>query len=987
MKKTYNRSKTFLGLPLIGGLITALLFSFLVEAKPSKTPKDYSLSSLRVLNRVVLLVKEHYVEPERIRPRDMLLSALEAVEKRVPEVLVDEPTGDRLRIQVGKELRVFLIEDMSSLWELSFRLREVFRFLENKVSPDFDKRQIEYAAVNGMLSKLDPHSVLLEPRVSREMKLSTRGEFGGLGIVISIRDGFLTVISPIDGTPAAAAGVRAQDRIVKIGEESTINMALDEAVDRLRGKPGTKVTITIQRKGEKKQREIDIIRAIIKVDSVSHQLLNDNTGYIKIKAFQGKTAQDVKNALRTMEKEAKGKFKGVILDLRNNPGGLLDQAVAVSNVFLDGGVVVATQGARAHDRKEEHARPGKDKLKYPVVVLVNGGSASASEIVAGALKNQDRALVVGEQTFGKGSVQMLYDFPDTSSLKLTIAHYLTPGDISIQSVGITPDIALLPMTVESRDALNLFPDTHTREKDLQSHLDDHRTRSQKPEMTLSFVQKKITEDEMEAQRVSSSFVAGFETDLAQQLLAIVQGRDRDALLRAANQILAAQKRKQMTRTKEALKDFGVDWRDGKSMGEAKLETKVVEKVFGEAGKELVFNLEVKNVGSEPIFRVYGNSESRTPLFADREFLFGYLAPGEAKTWSVKIPLSKDVDSRRDLMRVQFFHGQDKAAGALDVPIVIHGLAHPRLSFSYFIDDWESGNGDGLLQVGEAVDLVVVLENTGMGLAPEPTILVRNEGGAELFIEKGRVQLEKIERNQMGTARLSFKIRGGADQTKMKIQVFDAVMGDYWTDQVTLPIQAKSGVRGRKMTGTFMPANGSFPAYASTDTTTSPVATILSDAAVPVDYELAGQYRLDLGGGLKAFAPKEAMRRAVGAKTSASVSALRSGIEWERTRVPPMIQFAGHETKPQEADKTYNLVAKISDDGPVQDVFVYVNEQKVHYETLAGKKAVDLDIQTRINLQPGVNRITVVAREDDEYAQRRSLTVFSKHGDPVAPLPQ
>ena len=832
LNNPYRRFPNAVTKPLLGLLAFAFLVSPPSLAKSSKTPKDYSLSSLRILNRVVLLVKEHYVEPERINPREMLISALEAVEKRVPEVLVDEPKGDRLKIQVGKDQRVFLIEDMSSLWELSFRLREVFRFLETQVSPDFDRRDIEYAAVNGMLSKLDPHSILLEPRVSKEMKLSTRGEFGGLGIVISIRDGFLTVISPIDGTPAAAAGVRAQDQIVKIGEESTINMALDEAVDRLRGKPGTKVSITIMRKGEKTPREIGIIRAIIKVDSVSHELLADKTGYIKIKAFQGKTAQDVKNALAEMEKEAKGNLKGIILDLRNNPGGLLDQAVAVSNVFLDGGVVVATQGARAHDRKEEHARPGKGKLKHPVVVLVNGGSASASEIVAGALKNQGRALVIGEQTFGKGSVQMLYDFPDTSSLKLTIAHYLTPGDISIQSVGITPDIALMPMTVESRDALNLFPDTHMREKDLEAHLDDHRTQVQKPEMTLSFVQRQITEDELEAQRVSSSFLASFETDYAQELLNAVTGNDRNALLKGADQMLAAQERNQMRKIQESLKAFGVDWRAGKSQGAERIQANVVDSVLGEAGKDLVIKLSVKNTGDTPLYRLYGNSDSRTPLFADREFLFGYLPPGETKSWELKIPLAKDVDSRRDLMRVQFFHGAGETAGQIDVPITIHGLAHPRFSYSYVIDDQAGGNGDGLLQAGETVDLVLVLENAGLGVAPEPTVMVRNEGGAELFIEKGRVQLDKIERNQMGSARLSFKIKGGASEAKMKLQVFDAVMGDYWTDLVVLPIEGRSNLRAKKVRGAFLGNRENLEVYGSAALSGTPVARLLGGLQFP-----------------------------------------------------------------------------------------------------------------------------------------------------------
>jgi carboxyl-terminal processing protease len=191
---------------------------------------------------------------------------------------------------VGKERRTFFLDDLTSLWELSFKLRDVFRFLETRMSDEVDRQEVEYAAVNGMLAKLDPHSVLLEPRYLKEMKLNTKGEFGGLGIVISVRDGFLTVISPIDGTPAAQAGILAQDRIVKIGKESTINMGLDEAVERLRGKPGTEVVIWVIRKGMEEPKEYTIVRAIIKVESVTHQLLDNKYGYVKLKQFQGRTA-------------------------------------------------------------------------------------------------------------------------------------------------------------------------------------------------------------------------------------------------------------------------------------------------------------------------------------------------------------------------------------------------------------------------------------------------------------------------------------------------------------------------------------------------------------------------------------------------------------------------------------------------------------------------------------------------------------------------
>ena len=304
------------------------------------------LTELRVFNKVVLLVKEQYVEPGRIQPKEMLRAALDAVEKGVPEVLVEDVDDNTLKVAIGTaagiEERIFDIHDVTSLWDVSFRLNAIFRFLEPRIATEVDKRDVEYAAINGMLSKLDPHSVLLEPRYSQEMKLSTQGEFGGLGIVISIRDGGLTVISPIDGTPAAKVGIKAQDKIVKIGEESTVNMGLDEAVERLRGKPNTPIVIWMTRKGWEEPRRFELIRAVIRVESVSAERVGD-LAYVKLKQFQGHTAEDVLAGIEMARAKGKAPLKGVILDLRNNPGGLLDQAIEVSNLFLKDGVIVVTQ--------------------------------------------------------------------------------------------------------------------------------------------------------------------------------------------------------------------------------------------------------------------------------------------------------------------------------------------------------------------------------------------------------------------------------------------------------------------------------------------------------------------------------------------------------------------------------------------------------------------------------------------------------------------
>ncbi|MBN2358471.1 MAG: PDZ domain-containing protein, partial [Deltaproteobacteria bacterium] len=375
----------------------------LLESQPDGT---YSLTSLRLVSKVVLLIKENYVDQSRIHPREMLVAAMNAVEREVAEVMAHESLDQsEMTVQVGAIDRTFALAEVGSLWEMTFKLREVFQFLDRELPAEIDRRDIEYAAINGVLSTLDPHSVLLVPELYEEMKMSTRGEFGGLGIVIAIRDAKLTVVAPIDGTPAHQAGLRRLDHIVRIGDESTVNMALDEAVKKLRGPPGTQVTIWVQREQWPEPRKFVLTRANIKIESVSAaELLDGDIGYVRIKNFQSDTTQELERQLARLESRSQKGLRGLIVDLRDNPGGLLEQAIAVSDVFLEAGVIVSTVGVGKP--KIETARWANSKTELPMAVLVNGGSASASEIVAGAIKNNDRGIVIGERTFGKGSVQV-----------------------------------------------------------------------------------------------------------------------------------------------------------------------------------------------------------------------------------------------------------------------------------------------------------------------------------------------------------------------------------------------------------------------------------------------------------------------------------------------------------------------------------------------------------------------------------------------------
>src|SRR5262249_12997043 len=407
----------------------------------------------------------------RVNPKVMMIAALEYVEKTVPDVIVDgnADTG-KLKLTVNGKVRDFDISHVDSLWKMSFTMKDVFDYIGRNMRSIEDTRDVEYAAVNGMLSTLDPHSVLLKPEMYREMKLQTKGEFGGLGFVIQMKEGNLTVVRVLPKTPAYKAGIRKDDTIQKIGEESTVNMDLNEAVSKLRGAVDSKVTITVDRKSWDKPQVMALTRAMISIESVQQKLLAQSVGYVRLVNFQGNTTRDLQSALHQLAKEAEpnGGMKGVVLDLRGNPGGLLEQAIQVSDMFLSQGTIVSTVGLSDKLREGKRAHPDEGDNFYPVVVLVNAGSASASEIVAGALKNLNRAVIVGRQTFGKGSVQVLYEMDDMA-LKLTIAKYLTPGDVSIQETGIVPDITLVPTRV-TKERLDVFaPRRSLGEADLEHH--------------------------------------------------------------------------------------------------------------------------------------------------------------------------------------------------------------------------------------------------------------------------------------------------------------------------------------------------------------------------------------------------------------------------------------------------------------------------------------------------------------------------------------
>ena len=333
----------------------------------------------------------------------------------------------------------------------TYRQLNLFGDVFERVRADYveevsDKELIENA-INGMLTALDPHSSYLNEKNYRDMQVQTKGEFGGLGIEVTMENGLVKVVSPIDDTPAFRAGIQPQDLITHLDGEQVLGLTLQQAVERMRGKVDTDIRLTIRRKG-RKPFDVTLTRAIIKIRSVRSRIEQKNIGYVRITSFNEQTYKGLVKAMEKLRADAEGGLKGIVLDLRNNPGGLLDQAVAVADAFLDKGEIVSTRSRRKENAQRFNARPGDLAKVLPIVVLINGGSASASEIVAGALQDHGRAIIMGTRSFGKGSVQTIVPLPGQGAMRLTTSRYYTPSGRSIQAKGIDPDIVIEQSRVE-----------------------------------------------------------------------------------------------------------------------------------------------------------------------------------------------------------------------------------------------------------------------------------------------------------------------------------------------------------------------------------------------------------------------------------------------------------------------------------------------------------------------------------------------------------
>jgi carboxyl-terminal processing protease len=1001
----------------------------------------YDLSQLPIFSKTLFYVRENYFDKNRLDPKRMLVGALDFVQRDVPEILIDRwPEHDpkQVTVKVNGQQRSFSIERVDAPWSLRTTLQEIFRFVQPNLQPVPEKEEarrlveIEMAATNGMLYTLDPHSVLLDVETYKDMRTQTQGKFGGLGIVIEMdKKNRITVKRPMPDTPAIRVGMKPKDHIVRINNESTMNMTLTEAVDRLRGDVDTNVDVYVERDSVAGVKKFTITRAFIRPPSIDPPArilavpagpgqLPAKVGYFHMQHFSANSAGDLADALTLFDREH---VKGIIMDLRSDPGGLYEQAQKVADAFVKSGTLVSMVGVGGAQRKDETATDSGHEPTVPLAVLVNQNSASASEIVAGAMKNLDRGVVVGEETFGKGSVQVLFDIPspisfgdgsddDKLGLKLTTAQYLTPGDISIQGVGVVPDIetdALLVQKEGDRSWIRLQPSVHKRrESDYEWHLEHPSARhGEKPEETVTYLfQPKPSEkakahdddemdedaDDEQSDADDESQKTDFLMDFARDLLVQAKSSKRRDLVQQAKGFLDKVRAAEDKKVSQALEKLGVDWTAGPASGadpELQLTLQAVQPSADgkiEAGTTAHLKGVVKNVGHAPAYRVRAVFDSDNPLFDENEMVFGKIAPGESKSYELSVKVPTSTFTRTDEIKATIYtqRGVTKA-GAADLLVNIEGKQRPMFAYSYqTIDDQKGANKDGLVQRGEQVRTLVTVKNIGQGKALHTEAVLRNGTSQEgILISAGRFEAKDLGPGESKTFSFVYEVRPDykGDDYQLELSVGDTTLGESVTDKIKVKI-APTGPAPETQTGTATIVRDEVPLRE----TPAEGSLVVGHAPKGTGFKVTGK--------LGAFTRVE-----VDATRSAFVATadLKSGgtvhgtfkPDWEVT--PPLLTVTAPTVA---AGDTVHIKGHASDERLVRDVYIRVWNRnakipvkKAFYQPnrVTGDRT-KMDFDAEVPLNPGSNLVQVFARESNEVQSLQTVVVLKRTGPNLVAQP-
>src|SRR5437899_564017 len=717
------------------------------DAVAAVEPKDRSsdLASLVVFRRAIVQIKDNYVDPSRINPKEMFTSALEAVERQVAEVMVEvggpacsdqgprrepgtsasTPAPDcghansslaegKVRVTVGSAAREFDYRDIDTVWQIPLKMHAVFGFMKENLVTQTDQREIEYAAINGMLSTLDPHSWLLKPDVYKEMKVQTRGEFGGLGFVISMIDDRLTVRKVLKNTPAWRAGIKKGDVITQIDADSTVSMELQEAVDRMRGKPGTLFSIIVQHKGQD-ARKLDLVRATVTYETVTSKLLDNGIGYVRLSGFSGTTTRDMQASIRAMKQQNGGTLRGLILDVRGNPGGLLEQAIQVSDAFVEEGTIVTTVGMNG-------------QLREPKLARNDGGE-----------RDEEEAKASRDRTSQKPGESLRFVKEETAKER------------------------------KAREAIEA---------------------GQAPE-----------EDDSDDPTDDDGVTLDYQIEFCRDMLAqAATSTNRLEQLKQMKPFVEQRRAQEQEKVRKALEAMGLNWAKApqaaaappapavQQLGQVRV-TAELRAPRTQAGDTMDLAVTAHNNGTAPIYRLRAYTKSDNGILDRREFVFGQLQPHEKRTWTVPVKVPRYMPSRKDDVTVKFEDDQADAIEDVRGEGDIQELPRPSFAWSWQLTG--SSSPDGLLHKGEQVELVLDVKNIGQGKAYDAFAALKNLSEEKLNVKKGRTKLGPIAPGETRTAIFILEPKKGLEDAPVtvRLELGDKETWEIEKEKLLLPVGA------------------------------------------------------------------------------------------------------------------------------------------------------------------------------------------------------
>lgn len=943
-------------------LVLILFLAFILNADffGRGFSKGNSLQKGEITVFALKTAEKRYLDKSKIKVADLLTYALDAVQDSLPETLISYDKEKRIiNLQIYNKKHTIKVKSLRDVVDVAYALRAVYIHLDKEYEPEppLTKDDIEYIAINGILKKLDPHSYIFTPKDFDDFEKSTGGNFGGLGIVVGMNDnGEITVISPMKGTPATKAGIEANDVIVQIDDMSAVNLTLDKAVSKMRGEPGTQITLMIRREGVPELLKFEITRAIIKITSVLAAMPQPGIGYINLSGFMENTYSTLVEELDGLQKKG---MKALVLDMRNNSGGLLSQAISISDIFLDKGVIVST----VEDDEEIESNYAKKKrgdiLDIPVIVMINEGSASATEIVTAALKKNGRATVLGRKSFGKGSVQTIIGTPGGGGMKLTIAEYLTPGNISIQSVGITPDIETRPVFIHP-DKISVFDSGENvlKEGDLEEHIVSRYAPKtvEKPSTIIRYFKeykdvKTIIKERREQK--DDEFKSDEEIEIA---VKIAQQMTQKAKAYESSQIIKDEEWKKIL---AKLQENGINWKEKTSLAKPKTDTLKVTMLSDpqfKGGETAKFTFKAEIEGE--IENLLGVFESPIKNLRRIEVPFGTFSGSVERTVNVKLPESMQWQKTEGTMKL-YLNEPEKKKEIKTEKFTVETLPveQPDLKFAVVAAE-TNGNRDGFIQSGESAELTVLIKNEGKGAVLEgKAMLINTNDTEEIFIENGNYAFT-LEPGKSTTAKFTFKTEKPAKAEDLAKQKLSLSVYDYklkYSAEFDMPFanaakcifeESKSKISLAKGTELF-----------SASDLSAKTGTVSAEGNAGAAGKCGSATLLENGFWVKAES------------TAAAAGKTDAVIENEYPLSMPAIAF---DKTPLITDqKSIEVKFEINPD-EVKDAFVFLNGKKVFYKRIEkGEKNGVMSVN--VEMKKKYNRIAVAVTGPD--AKTKTISKF------------